>query len=96
MSDTERECAWTGESSSGKHYILRTTEGRGEELVSAAALPRDLAAQLDHLHREVNRLRKRVSELEGDAPTSCDAAVVPAPRRAGRRVPAQGKRSPEA
>lgn len=52
----ERECAWTGARSAGKHYLLSTTEG--VELVSADAL-RGAAAE-----RRIDRLEERLADLE--------------------------------
>jgi hypothetical protein len=87
-----RTCAWTGEETPGKHYVLKTTEG--EELVSEAAFraaPADTAAQLDHLTATVNRLTRRVAELEG---AGAKGGAAPArrpgrPRKTAAPVPAQ-------
>ena len=76
----ERECAWTGNTGPGKHYILTSTEGT--ELVSADALPHDLVQQLDHLSAAVNRLSKRVAQLEG---RGAGGAEVPQQKRGARK-----------
>lgn len=89
--DTARVCAWSGEESTGKHYVLTTTEGT--ELVSEDALraaPADTAQQLAHLTAAVNKLSRRVAELEGDDDDQADdAPAAKAPRAAA--VPRQRK-----
>lgn len=87
-----RTCAWTGEDSAGKHYILTSTQG--QEIVSEAALrgpADDHAAQLEHLTRAVNQLTRRVRQLEGadDQGAAEAASPVRRPRKRAAKVPAQ-------
>jgi len=75
----ERECAWTGESTPGRHYVLTTTEG--QELVSERAF-RAGGADPDAvatLQRDLAHLAKRVTELErgaGQVPAQRGAAAT--------------------
>lgn len=63
-------CAVTGESSTGKHYVLKTTEG--EELVSPHALLNpvkflmEAARDLGRFRAQIEQLEERIDALTGD------------------------------
>lgn len=67
--DFTRACAWSGEDTPGKHYVLTTTEG--QEIVSEQAFrdPGGAAAKVDELTRAVKTLTARVRQLEGGKPS---------------------------
>lgn len=84
-----RTCAWSGEDTPGKHYVLTTTEG--QEIVSEEAfraLPKEAAEQLSQLAGQVERLTHRVKQLSGGNATA-EAAPRPRPRKRAASVPAQ-------
>lgn len=74
----EFTCAWTGETISGKAYLLQTTDG-GWEKVSPEALEGE-PGKTAQLRREVAELTERVQALEA---AQADAGA-PAAKTAGK------------
>lgn len=85
-----RHCDWTGEDTEQKHYILRTTEGRGEELVSESALRGVDPKEFADLAARVARLEGRAkADRTAKAEASAPARRPGRPRKSAAAVPAQ-------
>ncbi len=95
------KCAITGDTSTLKHYVLKTTEG--EELVSPAALLSDrrrreevasLVERIEHLAARVTRLEAEARQEDGQEDDAAESAKPsPAKKTAApaKKTPAQRK-----
>ena len=90
-------CAVTGDTGTGKHYVLKTTEG--EELVSPAALLSDRRRleEVASLVKRIEDLAARVTRLEAEAHQEHvqeDDAAEPAKPSPAKKTAAPAKKTP--